>query len=374
MKKLILIQIAHLLLLMSCSTATSIRNPSEAPTKDFQDDKIAERVTAAVTPQIGTKNIGAIVAIYNKGSLQFLSFGETTKGNKTPPTPDTLFEIGSITKTFTGLMLARSIELKRVSPTDTLDKFKNEWKNQKAGSINLTELVTHRSGLPRLPCNMHWSNPKQPYEDYSENDLIKGLQDSAFNSDCVLNAHPTLEIDYSNWGMATLCYLLASEQKTTFEKLLHQLILSPLQLNNTTITLSPDQQKRVATGYDIQLYSTPLWERKILDAQGAIKSSARDILKYSQVYLRPESTSFESSIRLAMKPQYETPEDLAIGHAWFVKRGGSIWHNGQTGGFYSLIKIYPRRDLVVLYLTNTSRELKCVLHAVEEVPCDPTAP
>lgn len=78
--KLILVQNIMFLLLTSCATS-SARNPSEASAKDFQDDKIAERVTAVLTPQIGTKNVGAIVAIYNKGSLEFLSFGETTLGN-----------------------------------------------------------------------------------------------------------------------------------------------------------------------------------------------------------------------------------------------------------------------------------------------------
>ena len=359
--------------LLSCSSKSLKRTASETPLKDFQDDKIAARISAVVNPQIGTKNIGAIVAIYNKGLLQFLSFGETTRGNKILPTPDTLFEIGSITKTFTGLMMARSIDLKRVTPTATLDQYKSDWKNQKAGSINLTELITHRSGLPRLPCNIHWKKPGRPYIDYTEKDLVEGLKDTSFNSNCLLNVHPTITINYSNWGVAILGYILASEQKTTYEKLLHQLVLDPLKLSDTVITLRPDQQSRIAIGYDANLNTALPWETKILQGQGAIKSTARDIIKYSQIYLHPESTSFESSIRLATKPNYKTPEGLIIGHAWFVKKSGNIWHDGKTGGFYSLIKIYPKRDFVVLYLTNTSRELKCVIEAAEERPCDPLA-
>ena len=360
-------------LLSACSAHQLLRKPSETSIKDFQDEKIAERISAVVTPQIGTKNVGAVIAIYNKGSLQFLSFGETARGNKILPNADTLFEIGSITKTFTGLMLARSIDLKRVTATDTLDSFKEEWRNQKTASINLTELITHRSGLPRLPCKMHWSDPKRPYIDYNENDLIEGLKDSSFQPDCLLNDHPTLKINYSNWGVSVLGYVLASQQKTTYENLLHHLVLDPLNLNDTTITLNDDQLKRVAIGHDIQLNTTPLWEAKILQGQGAIKSSARDIIKYSQIYLHPETTSFENAVRLATRPNYETSDGQAIGYAWFVKKSGSVWHNGQTGGFNSLIKIYPKRDLVVLYLTNTSRDLKCVIDAIEESPCDPLA-
>lgn len=371
MKKIILLQSTLLLFLVSCATP-SARNPSEAPSKDFQDDKIAERITTAIGPQIGTKNVGAIVAVYNKGKLEFLSFGETALGNKTLPTPDTIFEIGSITKTFTGLMLSRSIDLNRVTAADTLDQFKKEWRGQKAGSINLTELITHRSGLARLPCNLNPADPNQPYKEYAEADLIDGLKDSSFNSDCILQPHPTSTINYSNWAVSILGYVLASKQKTTYEALLHELILDPLQLNDTsTVTFTPDQEQRFATGYNTSFVKSH-WGKQILQGQGAIKSSARDMMKYAQIYLHPETTSFESSIRRAMQVNFEV-DNTAIGYAWFVKKSGSIWHNGQTGGFYSLMKIYPNRDLVVFYLTNTARELKCFIHAVEEAPCDPLA-
>jgi CubicO group peptidase (beta-lactamase class C family) len=371
MKKQTIFLAATFLFLSSCSSNSLNRSLSQTPIKDFQDDKIAERISAVVNPQIGIKNVGAIVAIYNKGSLQFLSFGETARGNKIPPNADTLFEIGSITKTFTGLMLAQSINLKRVAATDNLSQFKTEWKDQKTASISLTELITHRSGLPRIPCNIHWSDSRQPYLDYTESDLIESLKDSSFTSDCMLNDHPTMAINYSNWGVATLGYILASKQKTSYEKLLHELVLDPLNLNDTTIKLNPDQQKRMATGYDNELNIVPPWDTKILQGQGALRSSAKDIIKYSQIYLHPESSGLENAVHLSTKPNYETPEGVAIGYAWFVKKSGSIWHNGQTGGFHSLIKIYPKRDLVVLYLSNTSRELKCIIDATEQSPCDP---
>jgi CubicO group peptidase (beta-lactamase class C family) len=107
MQKLILIFSLITFFLASCSSLNSTRNPPQSSQKDFQDDKINERIKNAITPQIGHKNVGAIVAVYNRGKLDFLSFGETIRGNKTLPTPDTVFEIGSITKTFTGLMLSR---------------------------------------------------------------------------------------------------------------------------------------------------------------------------------------------------------------------------------------------------------------------------
>lgn len=267
-------------------------------------------------------------------------------------------------------MLARSIDLNRVTATSTLDQFNKEWVGQQAGLINLEELVTHRSGLPRLPCNLNPKDQSQPYKDYSETDLIEGLKDSSFNSDCTLQPHPTATMNYSNWGFSLLGYALASKQKTTYEKLLHELILKPLQLKDTsTLTFTPEQEKRFAVGYDANFVKSE-WKTQILQGQGAIKSSAKDLMRYAQIYLHPETTNFENSIRKARQVSFES-NDAAIGYAWFVKKSGSIWHNGQTGGFHTLIKIYPSRDLIVFYLSNTSREIMCFIHAVEEVPCDP---
>lgn len=373
MKKKLLLCLFILFTLLGCSTQSarlpaSQNSNSSNFSSDFDDDQIATRVKAALKPQIGKTHVGAIVGIYNKGKIEFLSFGETALGNNKRPTPETLFEIGSITKTFTGLLLARSIELGRVKASDKLESFKEEWKNQKAGSISLIELVTHRSGLPRLPCNLPLNNPKQPYQGYTENDLIVGLQDSSFNSQCTLLDHPTIKMNYSNWAFSILGYALASKENTQYESLLDELILKPLELNHTKINLNYEDRKKLATGYTLDFQKSN-WKRHILQGQGAIKTSAIDLMKYAESYLHPEKTSIANSIKETMKTHYES-KDGAIGYAWFIRPSGSIWHNGQTGGFYSLIKIYPKRDLAVFYMTNTARELKCFIQSVEKTPCN----
>lgn len=379
---LLAIRGSTLFIFLSCATpqaknlhtdAFPTRRLSNTSLADFQDGQISERITSALKPQIGIKNVGVIVAIYDRGTLQFLSFGETSRGNRLPPSPDTLFEIGSITKTFTGLMLSRSIDLGRLKSTDSIDHFKKQWKGQKTGSITLIELVTHRSGLPRLPCNLHYSDPHTPYLDYSESDLIRGLTDSSMSfQNCDLENHPTLEINYSNWGMAMIGYVMAHQQNKTYESLLYELILDPLKLTDSTITLNIAQNARLATGYDQNLIETPPWSFKVLLGHGAIKSTARDLINYAKAYLHPEKTSIESSIRRASQTEYPLPTG-GIGYAWFTKPSESIWHNGMTGGFNSFIKIYPKRELAVLYLTNTAREPKCFMESIENVACDPLA-
>ena len=304
-----------------------------------------------------------VVAIYDRGNLEFLTLGETEKGNHQAPSPDTFFEIGSITKTFTGLMLSRSIELNRVTPESQLKNFRPEWKGQKAGSIQLSELVNHRSGLPRVPCDLHFKDPRNPYGDYSEDDLIAGLTDIQLKAqpDCILGAHPAAAPLYSNWGMAVLGYALATQQGESYEALLHELVLDPLKLDDTTIQLSPAQKARFAMGYDKSLKQTLPWERRVLFGAGAIRATARNLIKYAGAYLKPDQTSLGPAIKRVSTLPY----------AWSRLPSGSLWHDGMTGGYASFLKIYPNRDLAVLYLTNTARNLKCFTPAVENLPCDP---
>ena len=269
-------------------------------------------------------------------------------------------------------MLARLIDMRKISETDKIGHFYKELKGQKTGQISLLDLTTHRSGLPRLPCNLDWTpDPSQPYKNYNEKNYIDGLKDSSFNEECKLQDRPTSTIDYSNWGVAILGNILASQQKKSYEKILHELILDPLNLTSTKVKLDRVLQKKAATGHDVDLNQVPSWEETKFTGAGFIKSSAKDMIKYAQAYIHPEKYPFESSLINASKSHYITKEEFAIGYGWFVKKSGSMWHDGGTGGFSSLMKIYPKRDLAVVILTNTSSPLKCALEALEEYPCEP---
>ncbi len=323
-----------------------------------------EQIKKTISPQIGSKNVGAVIAIYEKGKETYLSFGETVLGNNIRPDADTLFEIGSITKLLTGLMLARLIDLKKVSIKDPLSRFIPESKNQSTGAITLEELVTHTSGLPRLPCNLHYASSENPYADYSEKDLIEGLRDSSFSNTCRLEKHPTQNVNYSNWGFGLLGYALARFQKSSYESLLRELVLEPLGLKATMIIVAKEFEPRRAQGYTNELKANPYWYHQTTQGAGAVVSSVRDMLQFARALLHPEETKLHSALKLSVAPLYKSdPNDIA--YAWFVRPSGNYWHDGMTGGFSSLIKIYPKEDRAVVYLSNTARDLEGVLEAVE---------
>lgn len=344
------------------------RDPNPRDTREL--DAIVARVQKAVAPQIGGgKSVGAIVGISFQGERRVLAFGETRKGNRTPPDARTMFEIGSVTKTFTGLLLADQIERGQVKETDRIDAFRPEWKGQQTSDIRLIDLVTHRSGLPRLPCNLHPSDPKRPYADYGEEDLVRGLTDRELGGRCAVGPHPSEHSAYSNWGFGLLGYVLASSSKASYPALVRARIVEPLGLGDTTYDLSEDQRRRFGQGYTENGSESPLWDRKILFGNGALRSTVTDMLAYGEAWQAPEKhPALTAAFRRAATTQHQSAKGR-IAYAWQQTPTGSLWHNGMTGGHSALVKVYKTRPIVVVVLSNTARDVDCVIEAVEDLKC-----
>jgi CubicO group peptidase (beta-lactamase class C family) len=350
------------LTLSSCAHSTP-KKPSKSPPLFSEElinvQAISSRLEAVLSKQIGANgNVGAVVGVYHGGQIKFLSLGEVKKGTGKKPDENTIFEIGSITKTMTGLLLADAIEENKVKDDATLGDLKKSWQNSKVGEITLEELATHRSGLPRLPCNLKIKNELDPYADYSETNLLDGVKDSAFSEKCKLEKHPTEKKMYSNWGASLLGYALASAQKTKFQDLFQKKISKSFELTQTTFELSKEQKSKLAQGYDEKGNEVPIWHRQALLGQGGVFSNATDLMNYAQGYLHPDVTPFAKAIKRSGN------------YFWNKTRTGSLWHNGETGGYSSLIKIYPAHDLAVFYLSNTAKELKCFIQTVESTNCE----
>lgn len=320
---------------------------------------LVERLNKTINPQLEKNLKGAVVGIYDKGESKFLFYG-------TPAFENSLYEVASITKTFTSLLFSIAIEKGLVKPETKLSEVRPEWKNQKLGQITLIELATHRSGLSRLPCDFRYISEEDPYADYTEKDLINSITEKRLKNfkDCKINSHPTNEILYSNWGAALLGNAIAFKAKSTYGKILKEWITDPLELKDTVIDLDDDQRKRLLQGYNDKLKPTGLWNRKGMIGNGAILSTPRDIMTYARAMLKPDETPLAPAIKRVRTPQFHS-----IGYNWFFTKAGSIWHNGMNGGYSSFLKVYLHNDMIILYLTNTESEIKCFIEAAEEVPC-----
>ncbi len=273
---------------------------------------------------------------------------------------DSVFEIGSITKTFTGTMLAKLVYEGKVHPDDPIAKFLPVALHQ--ASLNgkeptLVQLADHTSGLPFEPTNVrndenHPFDPYAPYKSYSTDRLYDYLAHQQ-----VLQSTPGEKRIYSNLGGGLLGHIMTLVAGKSYEQLLFESICTPLKLQNTFVELTPERVRSMVQGRYPNGNLLPFGDGDCgaLTGCGGIKSSARDLVKYLRANMT-DTTYFY----LAQKPTKQFNEHFsgALGWAPYSERGkvhqGAF---GATPGYTSGV-IFERNTRVgVVLLTNVSSYL-----------------
>jgi serine-type D-Ala-D-Ala carboxypeptidase/endopeptidase len=297
--------------------------------------------------------VGFVVGIYKGGDTQIIAYGETKKGSGAAPDGETIYEIGSVSKAFTGVLLADMVERGAVRLDDPVQKYlPAAIKMPMHGKtpITLEHLATHTSGLPRLPDNLKPADPTNPYADYTGRLLY------AFLKDHKLRREPG-EYEYSNYGMGLLGFLLARSERTTYEKLLIERIAEPCGMDDTCIKLSKEQQERLAPPYDASLSPDKNWDTPTLAGAGAVRSTANDMLKFIKANLAKDDTPLTKALRLSHEKRRSAAGAGSIGLGWHIAGdGGMYWHNGMTGGYASWLSVVPAHDFGVVVLSNTATD------------------
>lgn len=297
--------------------------------------------------------VGLVIGVYQDGQTQILSYGETKKDAGVAPDGDTIYEIGSASKVFTGALLADMVERGRVKLDDPMQTHlppatKAQLKNPTG--ITFEDLATQTSGLPALPENFQPANMENPYADYTHQRLFAFLKDHQ-------PRRPPGEYEYSNLGMGLLGVLLASREKSPYEKLLVEHIATPCGMDDTRIKLTAKQRQRLAPPYDATLQPAKNWDVPTLAGAGAIRSTANDMLKFIAANLAKDDKPLTKAAQLAHQKRRDIPGGGAIGLAWHIAGDGATrWHNGRTGGYASWVSIVPDRNVGVVILANTSAE------------------
>lgn len=188
---------------------------------------------------------GIVVAVIEDGKEKVFSYGTVSRGSKEAPDGNTIFEIGSVSKTFTALLLAALAEPGRMSLDDPVRMFLPDSvtvPRRGKREITLADLATHTSGLPRIPENFGMKNPLNPYAAYTAEKMY------TFLSTYKLPRAPGEIYEYSNLGSGLLGHALARREKKDFEVLVREMICRPLGMKDTGIALSPVQRSRFAKG------------------------------------------------------------------------------------------------------------------------------
>jgi CubicO group peptidase (beta-lactamase class C family) len=306
--------------------------------------------TGQLAPSTGA---GVSIALIDHGVRRVFSYG-TAK-------PDSIFEIGSITKTFTGLILSQMVKQGKVKFDDPVRELLPPGTVTKPAGVEITllDLATQHSGLPRLPDNFHPADPKNPYADYTAVDLY------AFLAKQTVAKPADAGFLYSNLGFGLLGQALADRAGVPYPALLKAEVTDPLHLRDTTVSLTPEQQARFIPGHTGDHQPAPAWDLVALAGAGAIRSTAGDMLTYLEANLHPDSfrpagfTPTGSTLADALIQQHELRADAMPGTrialAWlFDTESGNYWHNGATGGYSAYAFFNPKGDYAAVVLLNAT--------------------
>lgn len=319
------------------------------------DDDYPNSLQSFLHENFDGKNYGMVIGLIDEQGSRVYSAGKLDKDTDQEVNGDTVFEIGSMTKTFTTLLLEDMVARGEMQLDDPVSRYlPDSVKVPSRGGriITLANLASQDSGLPRDPDDLpNIQPPENPYADYSAEKLY------AFLSGCRLQCEPGAEFGYSNPGMALLGHAITRTAKTDYESLLVDRICRPLRMDSTRIRLTPQLKARLAIGHDEAGRQTPNWDFQVYEGAGAIRSTANDLLKY----LAANLGLMESELGPLMMKTHEirhhggTPfGDTAM--PWMdrnqsVQSGTQmLGHAGGTAGYHTFIGFSrsDRRGVVVL--------------------------
>jgi serine-type D-Ala-D-Ala carboxypeptidase/endopeptidase len=288
--------------------------------------------------------VGIVVGIIDEKGTRIISHGTFSRTSSTPVDGDTIFEIGSITKAFTGELLAEMASKGEVKLDDPVTKFlpaSVKVPERDGKKITLLDLATQHSGLPRLPDNMSPADGANPYADYTVEQMY------AFLSGHTLTRDIGSKYEYSNLGVGLLGHALALKAGKSYEALVMERLCKHLGMANTSITLTKEAQQKLAKGHSKLGKPVANWDLPTLAGAGALRSSVNDMLKFVSANMKLDNASLKAAFEASHKAQREVGSGTKIGLGWHIyTRYGAeiIWHNGGTGGYRSFAGFDKQRQ------------------------------
>lgn len=308
-----------------------------------------QEIRELLTERMQHNGVGIVVGIVEPSGRRVITHGKSGAPDHAPLTADSLFQIGSVTKVLTTLLLADMVQRGEVKLDDPASKYLPPGMKmpQLSRPITLHDLATHRSGLPAMPTNFDLAAKPDPYEAYS----VAQLQQ--FLANHTLRREPGEKEEYSNFAVALLGRLLAQRARLDYETLLKQRVLKPLGMNDTTLSLTPEQSKRLAQGHDRYLQPVRTWYLKTLPASGSLFSSANDMMALLSAHLGYDNTPLRAAMENQRTTRHPAQASQALGLG--VRSPGSnetFGHEGGKEGYRAAIVFNPQSRTGIVVLAN----------------------
>jgi D-alanyl-D-alanine-carboxypeptidase/D-alanyl-D-alanine-endopeptidase len=330
------------------------------------DPGALQNAVERMAARAGQQHVGLVVgAVTSAGARSVVPVGRIRALDGPAPRADTLFEIGSVTKVFTALLLAEAVtrgELSLDTPVgDLLPEV--DVPTRDGVAITVEHLATHTAGLPNNPMPLsaavraQWkARDGDPWEAIDRAALLTALARTRLR-----RTPGTGRIAYSNLGAGVLGHaLVAAAHNRDFGELVRSRVCEPLGMADTVLLPDQEQSQREADGHRRRRRPTGHWEVAGLPGAGALRSTAADMLTFLQAQLRLDDTPLGPAI--ALTHQERRPgKRLGIGLGWLRVPVRSddvlLWHNGGTGGFRAFAGFVPTAGVGAVALANDLRSV-----------------
>ena len=298
------------------------------------------------------KHQALFVGIVDGDDIDYYHYGNTAKDGSTID-ENTLFEIGSVTKVFTTLLLAEMVEKGEIGLDDPIDKFLPEHvvtpsKNGK--KITILDLATHTSGLPRFPDDFPILDPDvmQEYDREKIYDYLSRVK---------IHREIGSQYEYSNIGVSLLGHIISLQAGQSYEELVKTRISDKFGMENTCIKQCDKQRDQFAKPHSFGNQVDELNLSEDMVGAGEIRSSGKDMLAFLSYAMGLKESSLKNSFELSQTANHKIDDLLSVGLAWHITQDEDgrkiIWHNGATNGFASIIGFDPESNQGVVILTNS---------------------
>lgn len=278
---------------------------------------------------------------------------------------DSIFELGSLSKVFAGLLLADMVRRGEVSIDDPASKYAPpgaKIPSREGREITLRHLVTHTASLPPMPPGI------------SPTEFLR----LAMVSPVLYEALAKVELErpiggdvvYSNLGFLWLADLLGRRAGKRYDQLLAERVLEPLGMRDTAVTLTPEQAKRRVQGHDRSYKPVaPLEFPPALAAAAGLNASMDDLIRFAEALAGRRKTPLDESIALSMSPLHVMNMGSSMGYAWFLSQrpeGRIVFHDGQTQGAYSAIAVNTQARTAAIVVADAPSDFgDLVVHLVD---------
>ena len=333
------LQVILALLCLSCCNNSFVQTGKETP-----DSFIRQQVDSVYKKE---ELPGIFVGILNNGEKHFFNAGFADPGKQMPFDSATLFEIGSITKTFTAYVLTAVLMENKISDTDPIIKYLPDsvQQNKNISNTSFLSLMNHTSGLPRLPGNMKITNIRQPYVNYTEADLF------AYLKKC--EPKPDGKSSYSNLGAGLAGVLAERIAGKPYNELVEKYIIVPFNMRPHGIPFNVENKSQ---GYFAKDDKVEYWNMNVLAPAGALKCSANEILRYLQHMSFPGSANSKAIVDKLTTQTVSLSPAVGVGRGWHIFTAANqdtvYWHNGGTYGFSSFCEFTKDKSKAVIVVIN----------------------